>query len=175
MRTVVVLKYVNNVRKTWERARQPLMIPIKRSSEWMVEVLKTVVLKCVNVKKCQKKCWINYSYFPTLLKNKEMLENIGSHWLLLFLCLTSAQAYPTPIQFSWTLTEFEKGDELVWVLRNLSCLKLRKFSKRERLTTSVWMYFMHEYRWEVSKGHFPELNYWSYFRKCTGLYKLVKI
>lgn len=55
----VVLKYVNvkNVRKI-VRASQivRLIIPIKRSSKWIV-VVKTVVvvLKCVDVKKGQKK------------------------------------------------------------------------------------------------------------------------
>lgn len=55
----VVLKYVNvkNVRKIVKVSQTTrLIIPIKRSSKWMV-VVKTVVvvLKCVDVKKCQKK------------------------------------------------------------------------------------------------------------------------
>lgn len=34
------------------------LTPVKKISEWMVEVMKTVevVLKCINVKRCQKKC-----------------------------------------------------------------------------------------------------------------------
>lgn len=60
MKTVVVLKYVNvkNVRKIVKVSHASrLIIPIKRSSKWMVEVVKTVVvvLRCVDVKKCQEK------------------------------------------------------------------------------------------------------------------------
>lgn len=60
MKTVVVLKYVNvkNVRKIVKVSQASrLIIPIKRSSKWMVEVVKTVVvvLRCVDVKKCQEK------------------------------------------------------------------------------------------------------------------------
>lgn len=59
-KTVVVLKYVNvkNVRKLGKASHTSrLIIPIKRSSKWIVEVVKTVVvvLICVDVKKCQKK------------------------------------------------------------------------------------------------------------------------
>ena len=59
-KTVVVLKYVNvkNVRKLGKASQiSRLVIPIKRSSKWIVEVVKTVVvvLICVDVKKCQKK------------------------------------------------------------------------------------------------------------------------
>lgn len=55
----VVLKYVNvkNVRKIVRTSQiVRLIIPIKRSSKWIV-VVKTVVvvLKCVDVKKGQKK------------------------------------------------------------------------------------------------------------------------
>lgn len=50
----VVLKYVNvkNVRKIVRVGQVARLIPIKRSSKWMV-VVKTVVvvLKCVDVKK----------------------------------------------------------------------------------------------------------------------------
>lgn len=60
MKTVVVLKYVNvkNVRKIVKMSQiSILIIPIKRSSKWMVEVMKTVVvvLRCVDVEKCQEK------------------------------------------------------------------------------------------------------------------------
>lgn len=61
MKTVVALKYVNvkNVRKIVKvsQASRPI-IPIKRSSKWMVEAVKTVVvlLRCVDVKKVRKKC-----------------------------------------------------------------------------------------------------------------------
>lgn len=75
MRTVVVLKCISfkNVRNVRTSQMARLFIPVKRSLKRTVEVVKTVgvVLRCVDVKKkSQKKCWINYRYFLTLLKNK---------------------------------------------------------------------------------------------------------
>lgn len=68
---MLMLKMFNVCVRDSQTAR--LIIPSKRSLKWKEELVKTVVVlwKSVDVKKCQKKRWVNYGSFVTHLKMKK--------------------------------------------------------------------------------------------------------